>query len=244
MADSAASKLYTLTEVSKITNISMPTLQRYKKTYQDRIPSEGKGRMQRYPEDALRVFEELKKENVSRRGRPRKADSAKAKAPAKKAAKAAAKPRKAAAKAANAGGEKLLTLMEIGKQTKISYPTLLRYVKNNLKDIPHTGTGRNRRYHPDAVAIFKKLRQESKTGRKAGSAKKAPAAAKRGPGRPPKAAAAKRGPGRPPKAAAAADPALAAKVRELEKANKALAKQVARLEKAIAKPFKVTLQRR
>ena len=56
MAETAAGKLYTLTEVSKITNISMPTLQRYKKAYQDRIPSTGEGRRQRYPEgpDPLR----------------------------------------------------------------------------------------------------------------------------------------------------------------------------------------------
>ena len=48
--------LYTLTEVAQKTKISMPTLQRYKKLYQDRIPSHGKGRSQRYPEEALEVF--------------------------------------------------------------------------------------------------------------------------------------------------------------------------------------------
>ena len=52
--------LYTLTEVSNKTSISMPTLQRYKKNYQDRIPSVGKGRKQRYPEEALQVFEQIK----------------------------------------------------------------------------------------------------------------------------------------------------------------------------------------
>ena len=72
MARAAAKKLLTLTEVSKRTKISMPTLQRYKKLYQSRIPSEGQGRKQRYPETALAVFLQLKKENIGRRGRPRK----------------------------------------------------------------------------------------------------------------------------------------------------------------------------
>lgn len=58
--------------MAKKTDISMPTLQRYKKLYQGQIPARGKGRTQRYPEEALEVFRGLKTENVSRRGRPRK----------------------------------------------------------------------------------------------------------------------------------------------------------------------------
>jgi predicted DNA-binding transcriptional regulator AlpA len=65
-------RLFTLSEVAQRTGISMPTLQRYKKTYQDRIPSVGAGRKQRYPEHSLPVFEELRTENASKRGRPRK----------------------------------------------------------------------------------------------------------------------------------------------------------------------------
>ncbi|HEV2854709.1 MAG TPA: helix-turn-helix domain-containing protein [Thermoanaerobaculia bacterium] len=69
-------KLYTLSEISQKTGISMPTLQRYKKTYQGRIPSVGQGRKQRYPESALPVFDEIKNENAGKRGRPRKDASA------------------------------------------------------------------------------------------------------------------------------------------------------------------------
>ena len=72
----AEEKLYTLSEISQKTGISMPTLQRYKKLYQDRLPSSGQGRKQRYPESALPVFDEIKNENVGRRGRPRKDPSA------------------------------------------------------------------------------------------------------------------------------------------------------------------------
>jgi hypothetical protein len=75
-SDTAEDKLYTLSEISQKSGISMPTLQRYKKLYQARIPSVGKGRKQRYPESALPVFDEIKNENVGRRGRPRKDASA------------------------------------------------------------------------------------------------------------------------------------------------------------------------
>jgi predicted DNA-binding transcriptional regulator AlpA len=75
-SDTAEDKLYTLSEISQKSGISMPTLQRYKKLYQARIPSVGKGRKQRYPESALPVFDVIKNENVGRRGRPRKDGSA------------------------------------------------------------------------------------------------------------------------------------------------------------------------
>jgi predicted DNA-binding transcriptional regulator AlpA len=75
-SDTAEDKLYTLSEISTKSGISMPTLQRYKKLYQARIPSVGKGRKQRYPDSALPVFDEIKNENVGRRGRPRKDASA------------------------------------------------------------------------------------------------------------------------------------------------------------------------
>src|SRR6202140_601447 len=68
----AEEKLFTLSEISQRTGISMPTLQRYKKTYQARLPSVGAGRKQRYPEHALPVFEERRSENAGRRARPRK----------------------------------------------------------------------------------------------------------------------------------------------------------------------------
>ncbi len=221
-----AGKLHTLTEVSKRTGISMPTLQRYKKLYQDRIPSEGSGRTQRYPTSSLAVFRQLKKENIGRRGRPRKNPLAPAKAA--KPAKAAAK--KPAAKAAGSGG--LLTLTQIGKTTGISYPTLLRYVKMNLKSIPHSGTGRARRYLPDAVAIFKRLREESRRGRAPGKGKKT-AAAKRGPIQ------------KALQAAAGSDVGaeLTARVKELEKIVKKLQRELTRVEKRSTKPFRITLQR-
>jgi predicted DNA-binding transcriptional regulator AlpA len=74
MAEKNTEGLLTLSEVHHRTGISMPTLQRYKKLYQARIPSIGRGRKQRYPQSALVVFEQLKTENLGRRGRPRKGE--------------------------------------------------------------------------------------------------------------------------------------------------------------------------
>jgi excisionase family DNA binding protein len=215
----------------------MPTLQRYKKLYQSRIPSVGKGRKQRYPESALAVFAEIKKENVGRRGRPRKVAAGAVrrgrKPQATKPAKSVSRGRKPAAKKSTRRGRKvaskqrgsgLLTLTEISKRTKISYPTLVRYVKLHLKKIPHEGSGRKRRFHPEAVEVFTKLRAESGRGRKPG---RKPSAAKRKPGI----------------AAAAGDGALGARVQSLEKSHNRLEKQIQRLIKSIERPLRLTITR-
>jgi excisionase family DNA binding protein len=245
-AADAKGGLLTLSEVSNRTKISMPTLQRYKKEYQSRIPSVGKGRKQRYPEASLAVFQEIKKENIGRRGRPRKDPNAtravagKRRGRKPKAAEAAARGRKpAAAKAARRGRPKkavaatggLLTLTEISKRTGISYPTLVRYVKLYSRKLPHEGSGRKRRFYPAAVDVFSELRQQSGRGRR--------------PGRKPAAGgtrAVKRG--RPAAAVAAGgDGGFAKRVKSLEKSQASLEKQIQTLIKQLQKPLKVTIAR-
>src|SRR5579863_2327743 len=311
----AEEKLYTLSEISQHTGISMPTLQRYKKTYQDRIPSVGAGRKQRYPEHALPVFGELRSENASKRGRPRKdaaaaASGVAAAKPKRRAAKrggraaaagarrgrpaAAApaaksagrrpgRPRKAQAAAAakpadarrrgrparaaagtgrvgrppgrppgrrlgrppgsgraagaSASGrpEGLLTLTQISKTTGISYPTLVRYVRLYSKRLPHAGKGRARRFYPEAVEVFRTLRQASgRGGRRAGGRGAAPGTARRG--RPPKSAAANIA-----SAASAAtgrlEAVLAQRIRDLEKLRLAVEKQFGDLAKGLQRLF-------
>ena len=218
-------QLLTLTEVSERTNISMPTLQRYKKQYQDQIPSRGTGRTQRYPLEALEVFVQLKEENMKKRGRPRK-NKAAAEKP-----KTVRRPPAPKARASESN-DTLLTLKEIGEQTEISYPTLLRYVKSNLARIPHVGEGRGRRYPPEAVDVFRTLRQESRRGRKA--ARTAPTTSTT-----------VRTRVRPAIAPAAGGDVsdLAAQLKELQKAHAQLQRQVQHLEKELAKPFKVVLKR-
>ncbi len=240
----AKKKLLTLTEVAKRTKISMPTLQRYKKLYQKRIPSQGEGRKQRYPTDALAVFLQLKKENLGRRGRPRKnplpADAANAPAAKKKPGKKPAA-KKSSAKAGSTEG--LLTLTQIQGITGISYPTLLRYVKTNLKGIPHKGTGRARRFKPEAVAVLKDMRARSRRGRKpkAASAAGKPAAKTAAKARAAKKPATRRR-GRPPKVIDSAD--LLARIVELEKSQRKLERLCNKQQKQLDKPFRVVLKRK
>ena len=223
----AERKLYTLTDLSKKSGISMPTLQRYKKLYQKRIPSIGVGRKQRYPREAVGVVKELKVENLAKRGRPRKKASGEAvpkRRPVKRASRKPAK--KAARKTASARRGRsesgVLSLAEIGRRTGISYPTLLRYVKNSLSKIPHVGRGRRRRFHPEAVEVFRDLRANSRRGRRKGSGKKV---AVRAP------------------AAAAGSRGVENRLRALERSQTELAKELRRLVAHLKKPVRVTVGR-
>lgn len=204
--------LLTLSEVSKRSGISMPTLQRYKKLYQDRIPSEGEGRKQRYPVSSLAVFKEIKKENISKRGRPRKSAESKALPPKKKRPTNGrrTKAKRAAASSSSVGGGDLLTLSAISDMTGISYPTLLRYKKLHLRKLPHEGKGRNLRFHPEAVEVFQDLRSKSKRGARKKSVRR---------GRPP-------GSGR-----AAAAQASGAMSKEADKRIKELEKAMGKLQR-------------
>ena len=167
--------LMTLSEVSRRTKISMPTLLRYKKEYQDRIPSEGEGRTQRYPNEALKVFRAIKKENLKKRGRPpksaapttaSKAPKARAKTARKTAAKKSSASRakkktttKAKAQVATKSGS-LLSLLQISKLTGIEYTKLQRLTRKYLEEIPTEGVGRTKKYYAEAVEIYKRLEAE------------------------------------------------------------------------------------
>lgn len=210
VAESEAQKLYTLTEVSEKTGISMPTLQRYKKNYQDRIPSVGEGRTQRYPKESFAVFKQLKKENIKRRGRPRKTDG----------------PSRPPSKTKQREAEGLLTLTKVAEEAGISYPTAVRYVKLYEDRIPHEGTGRTRRYYPEAIEVFKQLRSESPRGRR--------------PKRRSEGMVSRRGGGG---VAVAGDGRLARRVEALERSHGDLEKQIKELIKQLKKPLKVTIER-
>ena len=159
-----APSLLTLSSISQQTGISYPTLQRYVRLFGDRIPHEGEGRKRRYHPDSVAVFRQLRAESKPGR-KPKAAPAAKSPARKKRKARAAAKPAAAAPKPA-AAAPKLLTLTAIGQQTGISGPTLQRYLKLYSDRIPHEGEGRKRRYHPEAVAVFREIRSRSRRGRK------------------------------------------------------------------------------
>ena len=142
--------LLTLGEVAQRAGVSIPTAQAYKRKYQDRLPSVGSGRTQRYKTSAVAVFKKLRAENAQNRGRKRGNQAASAPLPAK-------------ARPAQNGS---LSLAEITRRTRISYPTLLRYLKIHGTRIPSIGSGRTRRFPAQAVAVFEELRGQSRGGRK------------------------------------------------------------------------------
>jgi len=61
-------RLHTLTEMADKTGISLASLSKYVKEQGERIPSEMVGKMRKFPDEAAPVFQEIKKENVGRRG--------------------------------------------------------------------------------------------------------------------------------------------------------------------------------
>lgn len=217
MARPRSEKLYSLSEAAEKTGISVASLRRYRSLYPERVPSVGEGRRQRFPEAALHVFRELKREGMARRGRRGRGSVAKRRGGATR--KAQGKRRSAAARsrsAAGTGGDRdaLLTLVTIGRRTGISYPTLLRYVRLYLERLPHSGTGRKRRFHPAAVAEFQKLREQSRQGRRGG--------------------------GSPSQKAA---PSVSRQLATLERGQRDLARQLRELRKELRRPLRVRLER-
>lgn len=71
--------------------------------------------------------------------------------------------------ASRSNSTSLLTLGQVAERTGISYPTLVRYVRDHGDRLPSEGEGRSRRYYPDAIDIFNEIRSSTKGGRKPGS---------------------------------------------------------------------------
>jgi hypothetical protein len=263
-SDTAEDKLYTLSEISQKSGISMPTLQRYKKLYQARIPSVGKGRKQRYPESALPVFDEIKNENVGRRGRPRKDASAPRPEKAPVASKRRpGRPAKAAPAAAKrAGGRKAAA---VAAAPAAAAPRRGRPRKNAAPAAPARGgrakksgglltltqisetTGisyptlvRYVRLYSDRLAHEGKGRarrfyQEAVDVFRQLRSESGRGGRKKGPGRP-----AGRGPGRPAKQGVVSDlsHAVAQRMKAIEKGQQSLEKKFKGLVKSLQKLFR------
>ena len=63
-------RLFSLAEVAEETGIGMPTLLRYQRENPQRVPSEGSGRQQRFPEQAFRIFRQIRDEELAERETP------------------------------------------------------------------------------------------------------------------------------------------------------------------------------
>ena len=185
---SGSKKMLTLTEVARMAGVSIPTAQAYKRKYQDRLPSSGNGRKQRYLPRAVDIFRELREENRQRRG--------------------------------GGGVTGLgLSLAEIGRRTKISYPTLLRYLKVHGPAIPSIGRGRTRRFPEDAVEVFSRFRRESRKGRRPKSES-----------------------GAAGRVAQGADRALSDRIRRLEGMQNEISRQIDEVVRLLRQPLQVTIR--
>ena len=185
-------KLLTLTEVARAAGVSIPTAQTYKKKYQKRLPAIGSGRLQRYRPKAVALFKQLREENRRNRGARRATTTS--------------------------DGTRLLSLAEINRRTKISYPTLLRYVRLHDREIPSVGIGRARRFQPGAVEVFQRLRSQSRKGRRPKSETLA---------------------GR---SAQGTDRALADRIRKIESMQADLAQQLEEVVRLLKQPLRVTIR--
>lgn len=58
-----------------------------------------------------------------------------------------------------------LTLRDIAEETGIAYPTIARYAAKHTDKIPHTGSGRKRRFPKEAVEVFEWIRKNTRRGR-------------------------------------------------------------------------------
>jgi DNA-binding transcriptional MerR regulator len=65
-------RLFSLVEVAQETGIPMPILLRYKREHPDRVPSEGSGSQQRFPESAFHALREIQREEAETRDLPRR----------------------------------------------------------------------------------------------------------------------------------------------------------------------------
>jgi DNA-binding transcriptional MerR regulator len=263
-----ATRTFSLVEVAQKTGIPMPILLRYKREHPDRVPSFGVGSQQRFPEEAFEVFrtiqrEESEEQEPPRRSgfgllslprlrkqaaRPAKSEVAEAAAEAE-AGEAEEEPkrarrRKKAGKGAGEAAGDGLTLSDVSEQLGIPYPTVARYASQFEDRIPHTGSGRNRRFPPEAVEVFRQIRKESKPGRppkqkkerrEAAPARVARAAAEDRPERTRRTA--------PAPAAGRADEAqLARRIESLERSQQLLEDQLRDLLDRLSRPAVVTIQ--
>lgn len=189
-------KLYTLTDISEATGISMPTLLRYKKNFQDRIPSVGRGRKQRYPEAAFAVVQQIKKENLRKRGGARRGGGG--------------------------DGDGYLPLTEIAERAGISYPTARKYAAEHASTLNTKGVGRRRRYAPETAEMFKKIRSQSRRGGRRASS----------------------GTARGGRTAVVQDPVLARRIKELERSQAEISRQLHAIIETLRKPLQVTIEPR
>lgn len=126
-AGAAAGEGMTLVEVSEKLGIPYPTVARYASQHGDRIPHHGRGRSRRFPEEALAVFEQIRKE--SKPGRPPKR-----KAKAKREAAAGSAGRSAAAPSAAVSAGTAKSLEQLARRIE-SLERSQKMLEDQIRDL-------------------------------------------------------------------------------------------------------------
>lgn len=73
--------------------------------------------------------------------------------------------------AAKSTSSTLISLPQIAEQLGVAYPSLARLARLHEDELPSEGSGRNRKFYPEAIKILERLKGDSKPGRKTGSVK-------------------------------------------------------------------------
>lgn len=213
----ATGDLLTLSELARRAGVSPATAHRYQKAHADLLPSRGEGRGRRYlpaAVEALRALIARKRKGGRSRGPavergPAAPRAARQAVPSRK--QGAARPTRERVK------KGLLSLRKISQMTGIAYPTLLRYLARHGQGIPQQGTGRQRRFPPEAVPVFVALRRHR------GRLPRGEEVAARG----------RKG----------GDPQLLRRLQALEEAHAELTRKLRRLQSMLDRPWRVTLSR-
>ena len=66
--------------------------------------------------------------------------------------------------------KKLYSLLDVKKETGISYPTLVKYARDFADQIPAVGFGRSRRYTVESIRVFQRIYAKRRPGRRSGEA--------------------------------------------------------------------------
>lgn len=133
---------------------------------EERAPStgrRGKGKAEPGATGRAKAAKSATAAKTAKPGKPAKAQKASKAAKATEATPAKDASKKGAAKTS------LLSLKGIERETKISYPTLMRYVRVHGDEIPSQMVGNQRRFPREAIAVFRDLRSRSRAGRKPAS---------------------------------------------------------------------------
>lgn len=202
-------ELLTLTELARRAGVSPATAHRYQKAHTDLLPARGEGRGRRYLPAAVEALRTL----VARkhRGRERAPGTSERRSTPRSASGA---PRQGGRSRTKAG---LLSLRKISQTTGIAYPTLLRYLARHGDVIPQQGSGRQRRFPPEAVPVFVALRR---TRGRLPRSEESPARGRK-----------------------AGELLLLRRLQALEEAHAELTRKLRRLQRMLDRPWRVTLSR-